>query len=80
MDNHKPWEGDELDNDAEERGVEEVVENQPEPKPVYEVVRGFSVGRGRASRKVRPGDEVPSEVSEKALEALLQKGVLRKTL
>jgi hypothetical protein len=70
MDNQKPWGSEPLEEDLQE---------QPEPvrKPKYEILREFKVGRMRASRKVLPGDELPKEVSEKAIASLLRKGVLR---
>jgi len=71
MDNQKPWGSEALEED----NLQETTEQGQKPK--YEVVRKFSVGKGRASRRVLPGDELPDEVSEKAIASLLRKGVLK---
>lgn len=69
-DNQKPWGSETLDEDLQET-------TEQGQKPKYEIVRKFSVGRRRASRVIMPGDELPHDVSEKAIESLLRKGVLK---
>lgn len=43
------------------------------PVPKYEVVRSFS----HLKREIKPGDGVPSGLSEAAMAHLLRRGVLR---
>lgn len=66
MDNQKPWDDVDLEDDLQDQP-----ERRVEPK--YEVLKSFSHGRTR----VQPGDEVPKDISELALASLLRKGVLR---
>lgn len=70
MDNQKPWGSEALEEDLQET-------TEQGRKSKYEIVRKFSVGRARASRTILPGDELPDEVSEKAIAFLLKKGVLK---
>ena len=67
MDNQKPWDNVDLEDD---------LQDQPEPEtrePKYQVLKRFSHGRIR----VNPGDEMPKDISDIALASLLRKGVVK---
>jgi hypothetical protein len=55
-----------------ETGLWEMKPERPS-KPKYEVVRSFS----HQKREIKPGDGVPSDLSEAAMTHLLRRGVLK---
>lgn len=70
MGNQKHLEGEE--ELKSEMGLWEKKPERPS-KPKYEVVRSFS----HLKREIKPGDEVPSGLSEAAMAFLLRRGVLK---
>lgn len=70
MGNQKHLEGEE---ELEFKTELQELKSERQAKPKYEVVRSFS----HLNREIKPGDGVPSGLSEAAMTHLLRRGVLR---